>query len=413
MDLPEDIYTVLFQHLQKREHQAVASMAKKVRQISKNTQDFSLESETVTAFYEGYHMTGYQHKMLNHLLLRGPSAQYRCIPDTYNLAVITVLFAAKTKQAVSFSSEDLGELLTKTLQAEPVLLRLLKTTEKKRWGIPPIVASQVKVGETELYLGDPSRNLEKIHPEYVNVPRYPVWVSAQAVKNIKLLPPGRIGYIKDLNKIIEMDFARGKKKKEEWQTMAALEKFDVFFLTPRGLSNPGVYNIYALLTQLRTKKPKMLIINNSPVFGDYTDLLAAGCIPLPLKFLRELPESNIKTPDLDPMVRLQGLCYAELLILEYYTDDNEGDLDIDWRVKPVMEWLKDTCGRAPSLRIRNPRDVFRKNGERTIEMIAGPLVVDYISPKGKGYDNTRQWVLVDPSQEIDDQLEVSLQTPPK
>src|SRR5438045_990296 len=104
-DLPSEVVDVLLKKSEKKDYQSIASLTKRFSNIAvteKSLMTFSSEDTgNVTSFYNGYQLSSYQHKMLVHLIAKGTEAAYTCIPDHYNLTLISLLYITELSKSGS------------------------------------------------------------------------------------------------------------------------------------------------------------------------------------------------------------------------------------------------------------------------------------------------------------------------
>lgn len=304
-DLPEEVQGELFRWAEQREYRSLACCSSSLATLSVQQQArLALDGDSVTCFAYGAHLTAYQTALLRHLLRYGAEARYTCLPDVFNLVTISVLYAALVKKPLIVAVTAV-DFVTRFIQSESALAALAASPD-----FPGISHNRtlnkfrVRVGELELYVDAPYRALDKIHPSFEQVQRYPVWcfnadhASPPVLEHLKCLD------IRGYNREIVPVHGAAPSDDEQY-TRKDFEENDVFYVSD---SNPS--NIYAILSQIPSARPKLCVIYNS----SFVKMSAA--VPLPLAYYRSFPGKLRHDQKLPPLPLTEEVTYAKLLALQ-------------------------------------------------------------------------------------------------
>lgn len=386
MDIfPDEVYACIFAVVDKIEYQALTCTNKRLQSISSYTSKlFTHDFDSVTCFVKNYHLTSYQTYVLRVLLFKWP---FYSIPDLYNLRRIAAAYASVT-------GHDLlnAQYIKQALIAYPELLDSLSFAESTpRLGTD----HEICVGNVTLRLGYDS------HPLYAAQQRYPVWVSNRPCTSINELPEGRVLYLTCYDK--------NKQHEEETQLHYSspiecyYQAYDIFYT-----DTLHVYNVFSTLTQLRSSKPKLLVINGPCNSNSY--------IPLPAKHINSGLE-QLQCINARLMQEPIRICYtplnptpAKLFLLGYFdcysNDETERSLIQttinEWIGNDSVEVLSNTVSAKRSVTIEYMHD--SRLTHRPQIPTKGPVKIKTeLSVKDK-------WILIDPCAELHTQLQTSIDT---
>lgn len=357
MDIfPSEVYAHLFTIVNKVEYQALACVCVHINNIARNVLPLLLlNSNSTTCTIHDCHLTAYQTYVLRKLMsVKDSGTTNYKIPDFYNLGLIALAYASITG----------APICCYITEKYPRLLESINFVNSK-----PEDYGTIEIGNVTLELGmDYSQS-------YATQQRYPVWVSSCIHKSF---PEGKVLFLTGYKKDTE-DHVSQLTPVEDYLEYDTFVVQDIRF----------AYSIFSTLTQFRSTRPKILIVNT------YDDL--AGYIPLPINHINTaLEELQCIKPTVTKPRAIwytpPNLTLAKLFALEYFTcySGNKEQLN---SIQSILDiWICDSSIEV----ITDPEMallVYDNN-------IPG-LVTTTTNERGNG-----KWVLIDPQVNIHTPLQV-------
>lgn len=379
-EIPTDIKEQLFKYVNRKEYSALASSSREFTASEKRIRPIiNTDLDSQTSFIGKYHLTTYHTKMISHLMA-SDTPTYVCIPDTWNLCVIALIYAYVSEKPIAISK------LMRTVIAgnwQDVLRKIdhiphLTDNDTSVWNskLPTI-----KVGDVTLYTGHPALNNNKdaIHPSYADEQVHKVWQSTDYIY-ADAMPKGKI--LRDITEPISLQ---------------TIKKYDIFILH----DIPELaYDIFSQMSQHFPEK-MLIVTGTNPM--DYDTGLHTGVLSLPFKFFLE--EDWIPLGSVNSYSSRMHLSYAEILIKQHYLLKNEKN--VEDKISVLYSWLDSLVGDTPirvvegELNLAQERQRSDDNSVRPLYMRIGYR--DVSEDRNKRYaDYDDKWALIDPQANIAD-----------
>lgn len=299
-ELPRELQTEAFRWTGLREYRALACCSSGLSSLSSQLKsELIVEGEGTTCFFRGTHLTEYQTAMLRHLLRYGDTAQYTCVPDAINLFIISFLYSFLTKACLTIDN-TMVNFIHRLAASESLFAEIV--TKVGSLQLHSFVNKfTIRVGTLELYVESPYRELDRVHPSFEQVQRYPVWCFNSNLKTSLVRD--------DLKCLVSKSYARYTKRD--------LRENDIFYVADSHASN-----VYAMLSQVHSTSPKMCFI-----YQPHQGSINSG-VPLPFAYYRSFPGKQYDRQKLPVLSITEEMTYAELLSLQNSTLVRRSDEEV-------------------------------------------------------------------------------------
>lgn len=304
--LPEEVYVSLFRQVHQREYTALACCSHSFETMAYTLRSIlTLESDAVTCFVEGIHLTVYQTAMLRRLLRYGKESYYTYVPDVFNLFTIGIVYSFLCKENL-IVSDAAFESVTQFIESEPTLAALAQSETFPQ--IRPndtLDKSWIWVGEVSLCVGIPQSRSYAVHPAFEQEQRYPVWCFNAGKSRFKRLDSLRMLQLSEYSEHAlygaKTICSRGQPyTKQDFRTN------DVFYI-----ENISPYNVFSILSQIPSKRAKLCFAH-----GDYPRTAPYTPMPLPVAHYRAFPGKLQQSPKLPPYIIPKDMTYAKLMEIQ-------------------------------------------------------------------------------------------------